>query len=478
MKTLPLLLSAFAVFGALGLNAEPAEPVDRTQPPAAGALPEVKFPEAVTETLPNGLKVFVLPTHKEPMVTYRLLFKSGDSADGGKPGLSDLTAALLNKGTEQLDATEFAKKTDFLGISVEGASGPDSITVTARGLSRDSGAILGFLRDAALHPAFRTEEVHKEKTKMTAELEQKKMEPGDLAARLRDKLIYGNHPYGQTATPESVQSITREEIAAFHADHYRLNNATLAIVGDVDPKAVLAQVKKAFGSEVQPAPAKARPGVIPGFPKIRGVSVYVVDRPGSVQSNIIVAGRGVPRDNPDLPELGVVNTILGGGMSGRLFANLREKHGYTYGSYSAFGPRKFAGAFSATAQVRNAVTGAAVGEILNELKRITTDPIPAAEFNLQRNFLVGNFLMSVENDQRTAERQQEIDLYGLPADYYKTYAARLEKLTPEKAEELAKRYLSPENVVIVVVGEAKEIVPQLEQYGKVTVFDTDLKEKK
>ncbi|XHR26979.1 MAG: M16 family metallopeptidase [Chthoniobacteraceae bacterium] len=478
MKTLSLLLAT--VIAATGAaQADPAaDPVDRTQPPAAGALPTVQFPDAVTETLPNGLKVFILPTHKQPIATFRLVFKSGDAADGAKPGLSDLTASLLNKGTAQYSAAEFAKKTDFLGIRVEGESGPDAIAVGASGLSRDTAQILDFLRDAALSPAFRPEEVEKEKTQMISALEQKKSDPEELAARLRDKLIYGQHPYGASATEESVQSITREDIASFHKRHYRLDNATLAIVGDVDPKTVLEEVKKTFGGEPGVDDLKALPGIRPGFPQIRGVNLYVVDRPGSVQSAIIVAGRGVPRDNADLPELGVVNSILGGGMSGRLFANLREKHGYTYGAYSAFGSRKLAGAFSATAQVRNAVTGAAVGEILNELKRITTEPIPAEEFNLQRSFLVGNFLMSVENDARTAERQQEIDLYGLPKDYYKNYAAKLEALTPERAAELAKQYISPENLVIVVVGEAKEIVPQLEKYGKVTVFDADLKEKK
>jgi predicted Zn-dependent peptidase len=222
---------------------------------------------------------------------------------------------------------------------------------------------------------------------------------------------------------------------------------------------------------------KALARTVPGFPEIKGISVAVVDRPGSVQSNIVVAARGVAKDNADLPQLGVVNAVLGGGMSGRLFSNLREKHGYTYGSYSMFSAKKLGGTFAATAQVRNAVTGAAVEEILAELKRIHAEPIPENELALQRNYLIGNFLMSVENDERTAQRQQEIDLYGLPVDYYKTYAAKLAALTPEKAAELAKKTIDPDDLVIVVVGEAKEIVPQLEKFGKVTVYDTDLKEK-
>lgn len=472
MKTL-----VFAFVLAMGTALLQAAPVDRTQPPPAGPLPAVTFPDAVSETLPNGLRVYVLPTHKQPMVTFRLLFKGGDFNDGDKPGLSDLTAALLNKGTDKLTAGEFALKTDFLGISVEAASSPDAIAVTARGLSRDSVEILNFLRDATLHAAFRQDEVKKEKTKMISSLEQKKMDAEDLAERLRDKLLFGPHPYGAAATPESVQAITRDDITRFHSQYYNLRNATLAIVGDVDPKTVIAQVRETFGTEPERKDGKL-PSFVSGIPPVKGVSVHVVDRPGSVQSAIVVAGRGIARNNPDAPGLSVLNSVLGGGMSGRLFANLREKHGYTYGSYSGFLARKLGGTFSATAQVRNEVTGAAVGEILAELKRISAEPIPEQELALQRNFLVGNFLMSVENDQRTAERRQEVDLYGLPEDYYKTYAAKLAAVTPERAQELARKYISPENLLVIVVGEAKEIVPQLEKYGKVTVYDTDLNEKK
>ena len=220
------------------------------------------------------------------------------------------------------------------------------------------------------------------------------------------------------------------------------------------------------------------PDAATDFPLIQGVTVHVVDRPGSVQSNILVAGRGVPKSNPDLPELSAVNSVLGGGMSGRLAMNLREKHGFTYGSTSGFAARKLGGTFSAGAEVRNAVTGAAVQEILNELKRISSEPIPESELALQRSLLVGNFLLSVENEKRMGERLQEIDLYGLPADFYKTYAARVAGLKPERASELAQQYIDPNDLVIIAVGEAKEIVPQLEKFGKVTVYDADLKEKK
>jgi len=275
-----------------------------------------------------------------------------------------------------------------------------------------------------------------------------------------------------------VGRITPEDIARFHQEHYRLRDATLAVVGEVDPQAVLAQIKEALGGQQELEQyQQGLKQLWPPFPPVAGVSVAVVDRPGSVQSNIFVTGRGVARNDPDLPALSVLNSVLGGGMSGRLFANLREKHGFTYGAYSGFSAKKLGGAFTAAAEVRNEVTGAATAEILAELERINKEPIPEAELALQRNFLIGNFLMSVENDQRTAERQQEIVLYGLPADYFKTYAQKLAAVTPQQAQALAQKHLDTRDLYIIAVGEAKEIVPQLARFGKVTVYDTDLKAK-
>jgi len=481
MKTVFLLLAAVVGLGPVRPNAAasdstgaptPHEAIDRTMPPKAGPLPPVNFPNPATETLPNGMRVRILPSHREPTVTFRLLIKSGGISDGSKPGLAGLTADLLNKGTPELTADQFANQTDFMGASVEGGAGDDSIEVTANGLSKYTSELLGCLRDAALRPAFREEELKQEKLQTVSALIQKKSDPEDLADRLRDKLIFGKHPYGAFPTPESVQAIAREDVVGFHDSYFRPNNATLIVVGDVDPDSILAAVKKAFGDWKSGAVPSME---LPSFPPVAGISYHLVDRPGSVQSNIVVAARGIARNNPDVPELNVVNCLLGGGMSGRLFMNLREQHGYTYGAYSGFQAKKLGGTFSATAEVRNAVTAPAIGEIVNELNRLVNDPIPDSELRLQRNYLAGNFLLSLESNARTAERIQDIDLFGLPPDYFKTYAERVTAVTPEKASEIARKYIDPKNLDIVVVGEAKEVLPQLQKLGKVTVYNTDLK---
>jgi predicted Zn-dependent peptidase len=173
--------------------------------------------------------------------------------------------------------------------------------------------------------------------------------------------------------------------------------------------------------------------------------------------------------------LNVLNATLGGGFSGRLFQNLRERHGYTYGAYSAFALNKYAGAFQASAETRNEVTAPAVTEILQEMRRLREEAVPDGELELQRQFNVGNYLLSLENAHRTAQRVQDIELYGLPADFYKTYAKRMADTTPAQVKELAQKYLDMEKLAIVVVGEGKEVRPALEKIGKVFLYDTDLK---
>jgi zinc protease len=452
--------------------------IDRTHPPAPGPEPTASFPDYQTSTLPNGLKIFVIENHREPTVTFRLLIRSGEALDGAKPGLADLTATLLNRGTSRRTAAQFAEETDFLGASVEAGAEPDSTAVSASGLVKDVSKLLDLFADAALHPVFPAEEVALEQRQEISELEADKQQPGTLSERLRDKLIFGpENPYGAYPTEESLSAISRQDLVGFHARFFSPDNATLAIVGDVHAADILPLVQKAFADwqSTGKMPDQSKLADVPAPPKSR--VIYLVDRPGSVQSTILVAGRGMARNNPDVPEFNVLDSVLGGGMSGRLFQNLRERHGYTYGSGSTMEMNRWAGVFSASAEVRNEVTVPAIQEILGEITRLDNEPVPEPELAMQRQYLAGNYLLSLESPLRTAERVQAIDLYGLPADYFKTYARRVGDVSAATVEALAKKYLVSDQMAIVVVGEAKEIKAPLEKLGTVKVYDTDLKEK-
>ena len=453
--------------------------IDRTHAPAPLPEPKSSFPDYKQVILPNGLKIFVVENHREPTITFRLLVKAGDAFDGSRLGLVDTMASLLNRGTTKRTATQFAEETDFLGASVEAGSGPDSVEVSASGLTKDVPKLLDLFTDAALHPVFPEDELAKQKRQSISALVEGKQRSSTLAAKLRGKLLYGSdHPYGAYPTEESLGGLQRDALVKFHDEYFSPDNATLAVVGDVRTDEIVPLVEKAFADWKVAATDAARQPTFPPLPAVpKGITVHLVDRPGSVQSNILVCGRGVARDAHDVPELGVLNSILGGGSSGRLFLNLRERNGYTYGAYSSFSSNRVAGIFSVSAEVRNAVTVPAIEEIFNELKRIGTQPVQDPELGMHRVYLAGNYLLSLESALRTAERVQDIDLYKLPVDYFKTYVSRVEGVTPETIKTLADAHLDPNTMTVVVVGEAKEIRTALEKIGPVTVYDTDLKAK-
>ena len=457
---------------ALTLVATAAADIDRSVKPEPGPAPEASFPDYQEVTLSNGLKVFVIEDDRKPTVTFRLLIKSGSAFDGDKTGLAGFVAGLLNRGTATRDAATFAKEVDFIGGRLEAVAGPDAVAMVTSGLTKYTDQLLGLFSDALLNPAFPADQLEREQRKALSQLTAEKQEPEALAGKLTGKVIFGGHPYGAYRTPETVQSIKRDDLVAFHKKHFIPNNATLAVVGDVKRDQIIPLVEKALGawSKGQVPELQA-----PEIPKLEGLNVHLVDRPGSVQSNIVVAEPGPKRSSPDVAELNVVNATLGGGFSGRLFQNLRERHGWTYGAYSAFDMRELAGAFQASAETRNEVTHLAIGEILKEIERLRQEPVPEKELELQRQYNVGNYLLSLENAARTAQRVQDIDLYGLPADFYKTYAKEMASVTPKDVEQLAQKYLDPKNAALIVVGEAKEVKPALEKLGNVTVYDTELK---
>ena len=460
---LPLLLSTIV------LTATAA--VDRTKKPEPGPAPEAAFPDYTTKELPNGLKIFVIEDDRKPTVTLRLIVKAGEAFDEDKPGKAGFVAGLLNRGTATRDATAFAKAVDSLGARLDASAGPDSIDVSTSGLTKFTGPLLDLFADAVLHPVFPQDEFAKAQRRTLSSLIAQKKEPGALAGKLMKQVLFGGHPYGRFPTPESVKAITRDDLVAFHAMWFAPNNASLAIVGDVKAAEILPKIEKALGGwEFRALPKREESKV----PRTSGLTIHLLDLPGSVQSNVIVCRQGPPRKNPDLAELNVMNAVLGGGFSGRLFQNLREKHGYTYGSSSAFGFNKEAGHFQATAETRNDVTAPAITEILAEIHRLQTEPVPETELELQRQYNVGNYLLSLENADRVATRVQDIDLYGLPADFYKTYAKRMAAVTAPKAKELAEKYLSTKDIAIVVVGDAKQVRPGIEKLGKVVLYDTDL----
>jgi zinc protease len=448
-----------------------AQKIDRTKKPEAGPAPAASFPDFKEAVLSNGLKVFVIESDRKPTITVRILVKAGDFFDGEKIGVADFTAELLGRGSPKRKASDFAREADKIGAEYSASSGDDATSIVISGLTKHTDKLLELLSDAVLNPTFPEEQLEIVRKQALSNITAGKKTPQTLAANLQRKVLFGDYPYGKVQTEESVNAITVEDLKNFYNSHYFANNATIAVVGDVKADEITKKLEKYFGKWKRGTPAKVQPAELPDS---KGMMIHLVDLPGAVQSNIRVCFRSVPRNNPDLVELGVVESVLGGGFSGRLFQNLREKHGWTYGAYASGVYQRYLGYFAASTEVRNAVTDSAIAEILAEMRRICSEPINEEELKLQREYLAGNYLLSLERAEQNAARLQNIEFYGLPADYYKTYAQKVSRVTPEKALELAKKYIEVSDLAIVVVGDAKEIKPKLEKIAKVRVYDTEL----
>ncbi|MEM9161264.1 MAG: pitrilysin family protein, partial [Verrucomicrobiota bacterium] len=286
------------------------EPLDRSKRPESGPAPTAAFPDYETVTLSNGLTLYIIASERQPTVTYRLMFRSGGLFDGNKPGLSELMANMLDRGVEGKSAFELASEIDFIGAGVSAESSSDFTAVTVSGLSKYSSELQAILKEVVLTPTFPQEELDKLKQLTLSNLASAKKAPSDLAGKLRRKLVYGEGAYGMYQTEESVAAVTRDDLIAYHKAHFKPNNASLAIVGDVEPKKVSKEIEALFADwekgDLEPLPDYE-------FPKVEGVTVHIVDRPESVQSVILVAQQSFARNHPDLRQMRVVMSVLGGG---------------------------------------------------------------------------------------------------------------------------------------------------------------------
>ncbi len=465
-------IAALAIVGcSSGGEATFDGPIDRSKRPDPGPAPASSFPDYDTVETGEGLTLYVIESDRQPTVTYRLMFRSGGLFDGDKTGLAEFVASMLDKGVEGKSAFELAREIDFIGASLSASATSDFLAISVSGLSKYKEQLFEILASVVQAPTFPEEELEKLKQRTLSNLISERSEPDALADKLRRKLVYGDGGYGAFKTEESVAAIGRADLVAFHQTHFLPNNASLAIVGEVGKAEGESLLKRFLGDwtkgELLPAPEISAPGV-------EERSVHLLDRTDSVQSTVRVAQQSIRRSNPDAPELKVVMSVLGGGFSGRMFQNLREDKGYTYGAGTYAANAAKAGAIVTYSDVRNEVTADAVGEIFNELNRIREEPIPEAELEMHKKYLAGNYMLSLERATTIAQYVQEIDIYNLAPDYYRTYVAQLMSVTPEMGLELAEKYLLPDRSMIAIVGKREEVGESLERFGPVTVYDEKL----
>jgi predicted Zn-dependent peptidase len=424
-------------------------------------------------TLSNGLKVVVVEQGRLPLVSFRLAFRSGEINDPKDSiGLTSATMHLLSQGTETRSSREIAEAVERLGASLSASSSSDNTIVSASVLTAYRAEILKLMAEMILTPTFPENEIALYKQNTIENLKFQRSQPGFLADEQMSRILYGAHPYSIVAPGEAdIEKLSREHLVNHHRRTFVPNNATMIVVGDVDKDALVGELETLFGDWQK---GSVESSEFDALPQRSETTLTIVDRKGSAQSNIVLSNVAIKRNHPDFFPLLVMNQILGAGASSRLFMNLREEKGYTYGAYSSLDARRLAGAFEATAEVRTPVTGDSLKEFFYELKRIRDEDVSIEELQDAKNFLTGVFPIRAETQEGLTNLIVQQQLYDLPADYLQTYRENVNAVTSEEIRRVANQYITPDKIAIVIVGDAEEVLPQAESYSqKIEIFDTN-----
>lgn len=415
--------------------------------------------------MPNGLAVIVVEDSRLPLISYRLAFRTGDAHDPPQlPGLMDMMTGLLAEGTESRTSREIADEVARLGATLQAGANSDYTTVGASSLTIFGDQVLELLADVALRPVFPPGEVDLARQNTKESLKQQRAQPSFLAGETVARVMFGEHPYHVTApSPESVDATTRERLVEFHRSTFVPNNAVLFVAGDVQQNSILQQVENLFGGW---QPGNVAGDDFPAPPLRTSRAAYIVDRPGSAQANIVIANAGITRTSDDYFPLLLMHTVLGANASSRLFMNLREEKGYTYGAYSSLDARRTAGTFRSTAEVRTPVTGDSLKEFFYELSRIRNEPVSEKEIADAKSYLTGVFPLRLETQEGLVDQLLQIKMFGLPQDYLETYRREIQAVTIEQVQEVAKKYVKPDEAAIIIVGDGAQLLEQVKPYAQ------------
>jgi zinc protease len=434
------------------------------RPPQPLPAREIKFPPYEIQTLPNGLQVVVVMHHEQPAVTMRLLVRAGTAADPrGKLGLAHLAASLLDQGTKTMSAEEMNDAVDFIGGSMGAGAGTD-LTFCNMVVMKDSfDTGLKILSDMARQPAFATAEIERQRQQMLSGQKVSAEDPGYIANSVFDRLVYGFHPYGmpENGTPETIAGLTRDDLIAFHTRYFMPNNAILAIVGDVTADEAFAAAKKIFGDwQKRDLPVQTLIG--PPEPTRR---VIVVNKPDAVQTEVRVGHIGIPRTHPDYMAVNLAIRILGGEGSNRLHQVLRTERGLTYGAQANMDTLKEAGDFEAETNTRSDATGEVLRLIVDEFWRLQRERVGERELDGAKAYLTGSFPLTIETPEAIAMQVVNALFYGLPLADLQNFRERVNAVTPDDIQRVAKALLRPDRLSVVLVGNSAAFASQLRGVG-------------
>lgn len=453
-----IVYSIFIILLSLTVHAQ----LDRSIRPNPGPAPKIQLGDYKLFTLENGLKVIVVENHKIPKVNYQLSLDIDPVLEGNEAGYVSMTGDLLRAGTATKTKAQIDEAIDFIGASLN--TYPTGISGSV--LTKFSPELLDIMSDVLYNPSFPAEELVKLKKQNISDIQASKNDAKAIANNINSAVMFGNnHPYGEIVSEKTIENITLDKCKEYYKTYFRPNAAYLIIVGDITVKDAQAQARKYFG--------KWQKGVVPthkyDFPVLnKSPRVVIGNRDGAVQSVIMVSS---PLDfkpgNPDAIKASVMNSILGGGsLSSYINANLREKRAYTYGAYSSLNPDKMVGYFNASGEVKGAATDSAMTQLLLEINRIINEPVDKDMLEQVKSRMNGSFARSLENPSTIAQFALNIEKYKLPKDYYATYLEKLSKVSAADVQEMAKKYLNPENANIIAVGNADMLLKTMAKFSK------------
>ncbi len=446
-----------AAFSLLALQLVLAQAPDRAKPPELGPPPALKVPPIQHLKLSNGIPVTLIEKHQVPLVDIALQLKVGTAMDpADKVGLASMTLAMLDEGAGARTALQIADEIDFLGAALSTSAGYHTSAISLHTMLTRLDGALAIMSDVALRPTFPVEELERQRKQRLTSLAQAHDNPNAIAAVLFNRTLFGEqHPYGQRTggVEKTLRAFTAQDLKSFHTAHFVANNAHLIVVGDVTAKSVLPKLEAAFGKW------KAGKVSTPTWPEANQVAdrqIYLVDKPGAAQSVIRIGRIGVPRLTEDYYAITVMNTILGGSFTSRLNQNLREQHGYAYGAGSSFSFNHLPGPFAASASVQTDATDKALVEFMKELNGIRGE-ISEEEMQRAKNYEALSYPSSFQTAGQIASQIAELVTYGLPDTYFNDYVTNILAVTKEQALAAAKKYVDPEKIAIVVVGDREKI---------------------
>jgi zinc protease len=437
-----------------------AQKLDRSQKPKPGPAPTITFADPQIYKLPNGITVLVVENHKLPKVSATYSIDAGPITEGKKAGVLNLMGGMLNEGTTKKTKVQFDEAVDLMGADVSvGASGGSVSSLTRY---FDDAFLL--MAEALRNPSFPQASFEKLKSLTLTGLKSEERNAKAISGRVVDAISYGvDNPMGEFVSEQTVNSITLPDVKAAYSQYVTPSRGYLTFVGDITPAAAKALATKAFGDWK---------GTTLSLPKLTLVSnpakteVAVIDVPTAVQAEITVASLiELPMSSPDYHAVLLANQILGGGADAKLFTNLREKHGFTYGAYSSTGSGRFQAKFSANAAVRNEKVDSAVVEFLKEINVMRTEKVSAVDLQNAKNLYNGNFALALENPARMAAFASNILINDLPKDFYRTYLKKINAVTPEDVQRVSNKYFGYNNARVIVVGKQETILPGLKKLG-------------